>query len=129
MATTEKKSAEINLEEIKAELMKQLKAEMLEEMEKAKAETELKESEDARRLREMDEEYVTVHLFKDGRDYKDEVFVAVNGENCYIQRGLDVKIKRKFAKVLEQSMDQDLYTAELISKKKDEFQAIREKLN
>ena len=43
------------------------------------------------------EEYVTVKLFKDNGKYKDDVFVAVNGEGCNIPRGIPVKIKRKFA--------------------------------
>ena len=31
--------------------------------------------------------------------YKDNVFVAVNGESCVIMRGKKVKIKKKFADV------------------------------
>jgi vacuolar-type H+-ATPase subunit H len=57
------------------------------------------------------EQYVTVRLFKDKGKYKDDVFVAVNGESCLIQRGKDVRIKRKFAQVLEQSMRQDEFAA------------------
>ena len=55
------------------------------------------------------EEYVTVKLFKDSNKYKDDVYVSVNGQNCVIQRGKEVKIKRKFANVLEQSLKQDEY--------------------
>ncbi len=49
------------------------------------------------------EEYVSVQLFKGGKDFQEDVFVSVNGENCRIQRGMPVRIKRKFALVLEQS--------------------------
>ena len=53
------------------------------------------------------EEMVEVMLFKDNKDYKDDVFVSVNGENCVIKRGIPVKVKRKFALVLEDSSKQD----------------------
>ena len=40
---------------------------------------------------------VEIELFRDNKDYKDNVFVAVNGESCVIARGRKVKIKKKFA--------------------------------
>ena len=61
-------------------------------------------------------ELVEVKLFKDNNKYKDDVFVSVNGDNCYIKRGERVKIKRKFAEVLEQSDRQDFQTAQRIEK-------------
>ncbi len=72
---------------------------------------------------DTNEELVEVRLFKDGDKYKDDKFVAVNGERCQIKRGETVKIKRKFAKVLEQSMNQDTATADLITSKSEEFAA------
>ena len=68
-----------------------------------------------------DNELVEIQLFKDNDKYRDDVFVAVNGENCLIQRGQKVKIKRKFANVLEQSLKQDNQTASLIDQKASEF--------
>lgn len=61
------------------------------------------------------EELVPVMLFKDSDKYKDDVFVAVNGEACLIQRGKPVHIKKKFALVLEQSQVQDMATADMIA--------------
>jgi len=61
------------------------------------------------------EEYVDVELFRDNDKYKDDVFVAVGGENCLIKRGVPVRIKRKFALVLNQSRLQDMKTAALIA--------------
>ena len=61
------------------------------------------------------DEYVEVELFRDNDRYKDDVFVAVGGENCLIKRGEPVRIKRKLALVLEQSRRQDIRTAELIA--------------
>ena len=67
------------------------------------------------------EEYVTVRLFKDNNKYKDDVFVSVNGENCQIQRGKDVRIKRKFAMILEQSLRQDEFAASYSDSLQNEY--------
>ena len=48
-------------------------------------------------------EEVPLTLFKDNDRYKDDVYVNVNGESCLIKRGVEVKVKRKFAHVLEES--------------------------
>lgn len=64
---------------------------------------------------------VEIELFRDNKDYKDNVFVAVNGESCVIARGRKVKIKKKFADVIENSMRQDIKTARLMDNKSDEF--------
>ena len=60
------------------------------------------------------EELVEIKLFRDNDKYKDDVFVGCNGENVVIQRGVKVKIKRKFAEVLDHSEIQDYETTELI---------------
>ncbi len=65
------------------------------------------------------EQYVEVRLQKDNHRYKDDVFVAVNGETCLIQRGTPVRVKRKFALALENSLSQDERTATLISELTD----------
>ena len=49
------------------------------------------------------ESYVTVKLFKDNDKYSEPVLVGLNGEQIMIQRGVEVKIKKKFALVLEES--------------------------
>ena len=59
---------------------------------------------------------VKVKLFKDNHDYKDDVFVAVNGERYLIQRGVEVEVPDNIAEVLEHSAQQDARTAELIEK-------------
>ena len=64
---------------------------------------------------------VEIELFRDNKDYKDNVFVAVNGESCVIARGKKVRIKKKFAEVIAQSMRQDVKTARLMDNKADEF--------
>ena len=67
------------------------------------------------------DELVSIQLFKDNDKYKDDVFVAVNGER--------VQIKRKFADVLEQSMRQDTATANMIERQSAEYEAKAKSLN
>lgn len=69
------------------------------------------------------ETLVEIELFRDNKDYKDDVFVAVNGESCVIKRGQKVKIKKKFADVIENSMRQDIKTAQMMDVKSGEFQS------
>lgn len=69
------------------------------------------------------EELVHVRLFRDNGKYKDDVFVAVNGERLQIKRGEDVYIKRKFADVLQQSDMQDTATANMIDRQSAEYSA------
>lgn len=69
----------------------------------------------------VNDELVEIELFRDNKDYKDNVFVAVNGESCVIARGRKVKIKKKFANVLANSMSQDIKTARLMDNKSNEF--------
>lgn len=66
-------------------------------------------------------EYIAVKLFKDNDRYRDDVYVAVNGQNCIIKRGEWVKIKRKFALVLDASEIQDMKTAEYIENEQKSF--------
>ncbi len=66
-------------------------------------------------------EMVSIRLFKDNSRYKDDLYVAVNGENCIIKRGCWVKIKRKFAEVIDRSLIQDQATGDLMDNKAREF--------
>lgn len=67
------------------------------------------------------EELVTVQLFKDNDRYRDDLFVAVNGERILIQRGVPVQIKRKFAEVIEHSQMQDQQTDALMQRMADDY--------
>ena len=128
---TQAKSEAVNLADVQDQV-----AAMLEEAKKAKEEAlkilaEAKASASGELTDEQKEalakeeaywnELVPVRLFKDNNKYKEDVFVAVNGENCVIKRGEEVMIKRKFAAVLENSDRQDYETSKLIEKKSDEF--------
>ena len=69
------------------------------------------------------DDLVTIKLFKDSDKYKDDVFVGVNGVAWQIQRGVEVEVPRYVADVLEQSMAQDTATANMITRKSEEFEA------
>ena len=116
----------VDLAAVQAEIAKMLaeaeaaKAEATKLVEEARKAAGAKSAEDEAKAKKAAEiaaymeEYVEVKLFKDNDKYKDDVFVAVNGENCVIKRGERVKIKRKFAEVLDHSEHQDYETSKLI---------------
>lgn len=76
---------------------------------------------DAQVITDPGEEMVTIQLFKDNGKYKDDLYVAVNGERLLIQRGVPVTIKRKFAEVIENSMKQDQQTDDLIQRLESDY--------
>ncbi len=76
---------------------------------------------EGKREREYMNEDVMIRLFKDNSRYKDDLFVAVNGDNCVIKRGVWVKVKRKFALVIDQSLIQDQMTGDYMDDKAKEF--------
>lgn len=117
------KNETINIAEVQAQvaaMLEQAKAEAQKIVDEARKEAGLKVEADAEAARKKAEiaaqmeEYVEVKLFKDNDKYKDPVFVSVNGENCVIERGVRVKIKRKFAEVLDHSEHQDYETSKMI---------------
>lgn len=50
-----------------------------------------------------DNDYVEIRLFRDGDKYRDDVLVGINGYMCRIKRGVPVKVKRSFAKIIFES--------------------------
>lgn len=77
---------------------------------------------------ESPHDLVTVRLFKDSGRYADDVTVGVNGRIFKIQRGVEVKIPRYVAEVLEASDRQDVMTAQLIEKKRADYSAAEKEL-
>ena len=68
------------------------------------------------------QEPVTVKLFKDNKNYKDDVFVAVNGRTFQIKRGVEVQVPRYVKEVLDNSVQQDEATAAFIESKEREYE-------
>lgn len=50
---------------------------------------------------------VTIKLFKDNKDYKDDVFVGVNGKGYQIKRGMEIEVPEAVAEVLRNSAEQE----------------------
>ena len=69
------------------------------------------------------EELVEVELFRDNKDYKDDVFVCVNGKNMVIKRGEKVMVPKAYKSVLDNSERQKKAAANMMDKKADEFSA------
>ena len=124
----EKKTESVNLEDVSKQIQ-----EMIEEAKKeaAKIVADAKASVGGGKTEEQiksDEErkaywneLVEVKLFKDNNKYKDDVVVGVNGVICQIRRGEKIKVKRKYADLLDKSDIQDYETSMLIEKKSSEF--------
>ena len=128
MAGKNAASESINLADVTKqveEMLAQAKAEAEKIVADAKASVNGGKTEEQKKAEEERKAYwnepVTVKLFRDNHKYKDDVFVAVNGENCVIKRGEEVQIKRKFKAVLDNSDLQDYETAKLIEQKSNEF--------
>jgi len=129
------KKQEMTMEELRAQMQAMLaeaKAEAAALVENARAEAAriaaeakgapvgMNEEERAAYEAYMNEE-VEVKLFRDNDKYRDPVFVGCNGETIAIQRGEKVKIRRKFAEILDNSDKQDYETGLLIRRKCAEF--------
>lgn len=129
MADKAEKKEDINLADVEAQVKKMLadaKAEAEKIVANAKASVSGEMTEEQKKKAEEEKAYyneeVEIELFKDSGKYKDDVFVAVNGVGCQIQRGKKIKVKRKYALALENSLNQDKKTSDLIDLKVRELQ-------
>jgi len=126
MATKKNEQPELTLADVQAQIQAML-AQAKAEAEKIVADAQAAVApkvggmteEELKAYNERMNELVEVKLFKDNDKYKDPVFVGVNGETIAIERGVRVKIKRKFAEVLDNSDKQDYETALLIASKSE----------
>ncbi len=130
-----KKKGSINLADVEAqaeEILANAKAEAEKIVADAKASVSGKKTAEQIKADEKQKAYyneeVEIELFKDNGKYKDDVFVAVNGVGCQIQRGKRVKVKRKYAIALENSMKQDKKTSDFIDLKVRELKQAEAKL-
>jgi hypothetical protein len=67
------------------------------------------------------EELVEIELFYDGDKYKDDVFVQINGKSILIKRGEKVKVPKKYARVIEQSIQQKAAAADTMNRYQRDF--------
>ena len=107
-------------EEYEAKLLeKDAEIALLKNVEKSKKEEKARMKAEAEKYLN---EYVSIKLFRDNDKYRDDVYVSVNGKNCIIKRGEWVRIRRKFALVIDQSEIQDLKTAEFLENQQRKFE-------
>ena len=120
------------LEAMKAEMIAEAKAEAAKIIADAKASVSGEPTEEQKNAAQAEKDYynemVEIELFKDNGKYKDDVFVAVNGVGCIVPRGKKVKVKRKYALALKDSMAQDKKTSDFIELKVRECQEAESKL-
>lgn len=147
MAEKKTKEAEaINLADVQAQIaqmLEQAKAEAKEIAANAKAEAEKivadakssvsgERTEEQKKAAEEEEAYynemVEIELFKDNGKYKSDVFVAVNGVGMMVPRGKKVKVKRKYALVIEDSLKQNKKAVDFMEMKVRELEVAESKL-
>ena len=68
-----------------------------------------------------EEDMVSIFLFKDKDKYNSDLPVSINGTTWLIQRGVNVKVPRFVAEVINNSMIQDAKGSELIRIQEDKF--------
>lgn len=68
-----------------------------------------------------EEDMVNIFLFKDKDKYNSDLPVSINGKTWLIQRGVNVKVPRFVAEVINNSMLQDAKGSELIKIQEDKF--------
>ena len=91
------------------------------ELEQVKAQLKAKEKEVATlkskgapkktAVKKSNEKKVKVQLFYDGNQYKDPIFVSINGESLLIPRGVEVEIPAYFKEVVDRSIAQEQKTS------------------
>lgn len=67
------------------------------------------------------EEPVTIQLFRDGKDYKDDLFVSVNNKRWQIKRGLPVTVPRKVSLQVADSEIQSIRAAEYSDERQEDY--------
>ncbi len=68
-----------------------------------------------------EEDMVNIFLFKDKDKYNSDLPVSINGKTWLVQRGVNVKVPRFVAEVINNSMEQDAKGSELIKIQEDKF--------
>ena len=102
-----------------AEMLEKAKEEATRIIEDAKAKTAPKKEV----IENVDAESLVTHtFFKDNGDYSDDVFISVNGECIVCQRGVPVKIKRKFLWAYEQAQAQEEKAANMITRNTNRYE-------
>ncbi len=113
MKENEKLAQEMEAQKKEMEALLKEKEEI--EAQKKELESKLDKNPEELNLEPIPTKMVKIKLFKDGKDYKDDVTVGVNGKFYKIQRGVEVKVPDFVAEVLENQERQDSATRKLIA--------------
>lgn len=125
----EKKNEAVNLADVQAQIdamLAKAKEEAAQIVADAKASVGGEMTEEQKKAAEEQKAYaneeVEIELFKDNGKYKDDLFVAVNGVGILIPRGKKVKVKRKYALAIEDSIKQNNNAIAFMESKQKEAQ-------
>lgn len=112
----EKKLLQEKIEQMENELKlaKEGKAEAEAKLEEINEKNRNAEAAEVEHAAMQEDERVTIKLFKDSKEYKDDLTVVVNGKAFKIQRGVEVSVPKYVAEVIEHSAAQDEKTDQLI---------------
>lgn len=69
----------------------------------------------------VEKEFVNVRLFRDEYRYKEPLYVAINGKNWVIQRGVEVTLPKYVADFIEQQMAEEAKIWERVALEEKEF--------
>lgn len=132
---TKKEAEAVNLADVQAQIAEMLakaKEEAAQIVADAKASVSGEMTAEEKKKAEEEEAYyneeVEIELFKDNGRYKDDLFVAVNGVGCLIQRGKKVKVKRKYALAIEDALKQNRKAYDFMELKVSELKNAESKL-
>lgn len=67
-------------------------------------------------------ETVKLRLFKDNGRYKDPLYVAINGRNWIIKRGVDVEVPVYVKEYIDQQLTEEQIIWDKVAKEEEEYQ-------
>ena len=123
ISETEKAKYEKMFEDLFAKAKEKAEAEAAKIIEEAKSKATKKN----KKANPKGEELTSYTFFKDDGEYSDDVYISVNGERIVCQRGVPVKIKRKFVWAYELAEAQKRKAANMVSVNETRYnQRVRE---
>lgn len=123
ISETEKAKYEKMFEDLFAKAKEKAEAEAAKIIEEAKSQATKK----SKKVNPKGEELTSYTFFKDDGEYSDDVYISVNGERIVCQRGVPVKIKRKFVWAYELAEAQKRKAANMVSVNETRYnQRVRE---
>lgn len=123
ISETEKAKYEKMFEDLFAKAKEKAEAEAAKIIEEAKSQATKR----SKKANPKGEELTSYTFFKDDGEYSDDVYISVNGERIVCQRGVPVKIKRKFVWAYELAEAQKRKAANMVSVNETRYnQRVRE---